>query len=76
MKKLSLALALVGAAGLVTACGGDAGDESGSAPENKSGESALTDAIDKAEGVAADVEKQAEAMSEERTVTLQINGMS
>ena len=80
MKKLSLALALVGAAGLVTACGGDSGDSAGTPPEKPADDSALTQPVKKAEEVAGDLQEKAaeagEAMAAERTVQLTISGMS
>ena len=76
MKKLTLAVALLGAAGLLAACGGE-GSGSEAAPEDGN---ALTDPMKKVEGVAGDLEKKADeandAMAAERTVKLSVSGMT
>jgi len=80
MKKFTLTLALAGVAGLIAGCGGGSADESGTTPEKPADDSALTAPIKKAEDVAGDLANKADetnaAMTEERTVMLNIAGMS
>ena len=72
MNKITLALALAGAVGLVAACGGGSGEESGTAPA-ESGSNAVTAPIESAEAAAGNMEA---AASETHTLTFAVDGMT
>jgi hypothetical protein len=72
MSKITLALALVGAAGLAAGCG--AAEESGTAP-TESGSNPVTAPIESAESAAADVAAAA-SQGETHTLTFTVDGMT
>lgn len=70
MNRTMITMALLGAAGLVAACGGEGGDTGGTTEDSGAG---ITAPIDAAGDAAADLEK---AASQTHTLTFAVDGMT